>query len=205
MEYKYYRNEKITDFSPENIQSMYDNGFVFTRLGRGVMHQIDSVRVKLDEFELSSENRRILRKNPLRVEFHTLDKYLYTWHIGKMAKDFYEKKFGKGIMSANKIKELFTDRDRSNMNSLFVYSYKDDRHSGYCLLYSDNKILHYSYPFYDLDDMNIPNPGMAMMVKAVVWAKENKLKYIYLGSYQRYKKQFKGLQIYDVQYGWKNI
>ncbi len=204
-EYKYYDKKKIEDFSQENIQEMYDKGYVFTRVGKGYMNQIDSLRIDLDKFELNSENKRILKKNPIRISFHFLDKYLYFWEIGKMAKDFYERKFGEKIMSANKIKELFSDRDKSNMNALFTYSYQDYDNVGYCLLYSDDKIIHYSYPFYDLDKLDIPNPGMSMMINAVLWAKENGKKYIYLGTYQRYKKQFKGLELYHPDVGWEAV
>ena len=42
---------------------MYDNGYAFTRLGRGVMVQTRSVRIDLAKFSLTSENRRILKKN----------------------------------------------------------------------------------------------------------------------------------------------
>jgi len=41
---------------------MYDHGYVFTRIGKGVMHQTRSVRVDLAKFELTSENRRVLKK-----------------------------------------------------------------------------------------------------------------------------------------------
>ena len=40
-----------------------------------------------------------------------------------------------------------------------------------------------------------------MMLKAIVWAKENGKKYVYLGSFQRptdiYKLQFSGLEWFD--------
>ena len=46
-----------------------------------------------------------------------------------------------------------------------------------------------------------------MMLKAIVWAKENGKKYIYLGSFQlptdTYKLQFAGLEWFDGQ-EWKN-
>jgi arginyl-tRNA--protein-N-Asp/Glu arginylyltransferase len=43
--------------------------------------------------------------------------------------------------------------------------------------------------------------GLGMMTKAIQWAKENGLKYVYLGSLQRptdtYKLQFSGLEWFD--------
>ena len=112
----------ITDFCDENIDSLYNEGYVFTRLGRGVMTQTRSLRIDLDKFELNSENRRVLKKiEGLNLNIVAIPYKQYTWQIGKMAKDFYDTKFGKGIFSANKIKELLTDAGKSNFNTLFVF------------------------------------------------------------------------------------
>ena len=62
MTYLHWNEQTITDFSEKNISAMYDRGYVFTRIGKGVMHQTRSVRIDLSKFELSSENKRILKK-----------------------------------------------------------------------------------------------------------------------------------------------
>jgi hypothetical protein len=143
MEYLHWKEHRIEDETAETINRMYDNGFVFTRINKGVMHQTRSVRVNLDKFELSSENRRILRKGEnILLEKVSLPYTSYKWEIGKMAKDFYDKKAG-GAFSANRIKELMTTTD--NFNSLFSFS-----GFGYAICYENNSILHYCYPFYDL-------------------------------------------------------
>jgi hypothetical protein len=116
----------------------------------------------------------------------------YHWSLGKMAKDFYDKKFGEGIFSAQKIKEIImTD---SNFNLLLNYNI------GFTICYLNKNIFHYSYPFYDLEK-STKDMGMGMMIKAILWAKEKGLKYIYLGSLQRpkdvYKLQFSGLEWFD--------
>src|ERR1035437_8460331 len=100
MKYFHWQEKKITDFSPENISAMYDRGFVFTRLGKGVMQQTRSCRIDLGKFSLTSENRRILKKGE-RVEVKTLDlpTLEYDWTLWKLAKDFYSTKFGQGVMS----------------------------------------------------------------------------------------------------------
>ncbi len=123
----------------------------------------------------------------------------YDWTIHKMGKEFYETKFGEKTFSAQKIKELITNTDKSNFNKLFVYN-KDGKNIGYCIVLETKNILHYCYPFYDLET-NYPNLGMGMMLKAIVWAKENNKKHVYLGSFQRptdtYKLQFAGLEWFD--------
>lgn len=206
MIHKYLKwNEKIiTDFNDNNINSLYNKGYVFTRLGKGIMNQTRSLRIDLSKFELSSENKRILRKTEqLRVTSYELPFTQYNWSVGKIAKDFYETKFGAGIFTANKIKELLTNSKKSNFNKLLVYKIDDDT-AGYAICYETNEILHYSYPFYNLKPESyklIPNLGMSMMLKAILSAKKNKKKYIYLGSAQHqndvYKLQFVGLEWFD--------
>lgn len=229
-------NEKIiTDFSDKNLESAYNGGYVFTRVGKGVMKQTRSLRIDLSKFELSSENKRILKKTEeLNLSVSPIPYEKYTWEIHKLGKNFYEQKFGKGTFSAQKIKELITDKEKSNFNQLFVYSLptvilnevnlptgqagnplnqderdpsvaelpQDDKRleTGYCIALETKNILHYCYPFYNLE-MNYPNIGLGMMTKAILWAKENNKKYIYLGSFSRptdtYKLQFSGLEWFD--------
>ncbi len=210
-------SEKIlNDPSTEAVEKAYDEGFVFTRIGKGVMQQTRSLRINIDRFVLTSENRRILKKvediktgtmTPKALSIPYKD---YNFKMGKLAKDFYEAKFGSGIMSAQKIKEMLTNAEKSNFNLLLTYLTKprkcdgkdlsDSSALGFAICYSNANILHYSYPFYDLTKAP-KDMGLAMMIMAVQYAKENGLKYIYLGSLQRssdtYKLQFKGLEWFN--------
>lgn len=207
-----------SDFSPENINSLYNQGFVFVRTGRGMMEQTRSLRIDLAKFKLSSENKRILKKTEgLELIATSLPYSEYHWSIGKLAKDFYTKKFGDGTFSANKVKELLTDVEKSNFNLLLQYmtlSLVNSRLKlrkiydikGYCISYETSEFLHYCYPFYN-PELNIVNLGMGMMLKAILYAHGKGKKYIYLGSFQRptdvYKLQFEGLEWWDGK-GWKN-
>lgn len=197
--YPHFQQEKILDLSEGNIERKYAKGFVFTRLGWGVMQQINSLRVNLTAFKLTSENRRILRKSRgLELSFKTLPLRSYHWQIAKLAKDFYETKFGPGVFSANKMRQLLTSGN-SNFKGFFVYSLdKEPLPVGYCVGLMTLKIVHYAYPFYDLKVVSyLPSVGMAMMLKAILWAKEQGRQYIYLGSDQKYKRQFKGLEVFN--------
>ncbi|MFA7315130.1 MAG: hypothetical protein WC025_04370 [Candidatus Magasanikbacteria bacterium] len=198
MSYLKFNELTIQDFSSKNINTLYNKGYVFTRMKKGMMNQTRSLRIDLSQFELSSENRRILRKlENLNLEIKNLPLLDYHWSIGKLAKDFYETKFGEKVFSANKIKEILTTEQ--NFNKLFVYKINETE-IGYCIVHETNKIIHYSYPFYNLEHSN-SNLGMSMMLKAIIYSQENKKKYIYLGSAQRptdiYKLQFKGLEWFD--------
>jgi arginyl-tRNA--protein-N-Asp/Glu arginylyltransferase len=161
----------------------YSEGFVFTRIAKGDMYQNNSVRIDLSKFSLSSENRRILKKVDLNLVIKNLPLTDYDWKIGKMAKDFYEKR--NATFSANKIKELLTTDH--NFNTLLDYGI------GYCICYMNEEILHYCYPFYASENKDT---GMNMMLRAIMYAKEKRLKYVYLGSYNVYKMQFAGVEVF---------
>lgn len=172
---------------------MYDQGFVFTRIGKGVMHQTRSVRIDLSKFNLSSENRRILKKGlDISLAHSSIPYPNYSWEIGKLAKDFYDAKADSSF-SANKIRELITTSD--NFNSLLLFS-----DLGYAICYENKKVLHYCYPFYNLEKSS-KDMGLIMMTKTIADAKERGLSYVYLGSLQRpndtYKLQFEGIEWFD--------
>jgi len=194
---------KITeDFSPESVATLYDAGYVFTRVGRGVMNKTRSFRVKLEAFQMSSENRRIARKSEhlsLSVRALPLSAADYSWEIGKLAKDFYDAHGAD--FSANKVKELLTDAGASNFNTLLTYT--DTRTNlaiGYAICYVDSNLVHYSYPFY-MSNPTEPSRGLGMMIAALEWAKDQGFRYVYLGSLQRpsdtYKLQFAGGEWFD--------
>lgn len=199
--YLKWNSKTITDFSDANVDSLYSKGYLFTRKSKGEMCQTRSVRIDLSKFKLSSENRRVLKKTKnIELTAHDLPLEQYHWTIGKMAKDFYDTKFGERIFSANKVKELLTTHE-NNFNTILKYSADDKQILGYAICMGTNEILHYSYPFYNLRS-TITNLGIGMMTKAIVWAQEqNNKKYVYLGSASRptdtYKLQFGGAEWFD--------
>ena len=209
MDYIHWNEKTITDFSTQAVSAAYADGYVFTRLGKGVMHQTRSVRIRLADFALSSENKRILKKTDgLTLAVHTIPEgFIYDWTIHKMGADFYAQKFQDPesttkIFSANKIRELITDKEKSNFNCLLDFLRSGSHtssHLGYCIAYKNDTILHYSYPFYDLHAQEATkDTGMGMMIRAIQYAKEQGLTYVYLGSLRRpadaYKLQFSGVE-----------
>ena len=208
--HKYFKwdTQTINDFSDKNITNQYDNGYVFTRIDKGVMNQTRSIRIKLDDFKLNSENRRVLNKtDKLNIEPISLplDIKTYDWSIQKLAKEYYETKFGKNIFSVSKIKEILTS-EKSNFNTILKYTDINNELVGYAIVYINENIMHYAYPFYNLSKYH-NNYGMSMMLHTIQYAKDNNMKYIYLGSatrpQDRYKILFEGLEWYDRE-KWSN-
>ena len=169
----------IKDFNEENINSWYNKGYIFARVAKGAMYKTRSLRISLNNFKLNSENKRILKKTKnISLAVKNIPYSDYHWSIHKMGKDFYTTKFGDKTFSANKIKELMTDKEKSNFNKVFVYK-ENNEIQGYCIVIETNNILHYSYPFYNLNNPN-KNIGMSMMLKAIQYTKQNNKQYIYL-------------------------
>ena len=201
MAYLNWETKTVEDMSPRNVENLYGQGYLLTRVDRGVMNETRSFRIDLRKFELSSENRRILRKaENLKLAVEPIPYAGYSWKVGKLAKDFYEK-FGDSVFTANKIREIMTDGDKSNFNKLFVFVDKRTNEIvGYVIAYQGPHMIHYSYPFYVEDPLE-PSRGLGMMTMAIAWAKELGKDYIYLGSLQRpsdtYKLQFKGGEWFD--------
>jgi len=203
--YLSYGEKIVTAFDDVSIEKLYNQGYVFTRIGKGVMQQTRSARIDLEKFEPSSENRRILKKTEHLTFTKAPIPYAdYSWQIGKMAKDFYETRGA--TFSANKIKELLTDAQKSNFTTLFIFHNKEVtgsvNHSaaaiGYCIAFETEDIIHYSYPFYESDSRDT---GLGMILKIITAVKAENKKYIYLGSLQRetdtYKLQFAGFEWFD--------
>jgi arginyl-tRNA--protein-N-Asp/Glu arginylyltransferase len=193
----------IDNFSEENINKLYNEGFVFTRIGKGVMHQTRAIRVVLDEFSPKSKNKRVLRQTEdLKINIQKLPLEKYDWRIHKMAKEFYVKQGGEGTFSASKIRSIFTNPENNNFTHTVIASVTNHSEAvGYCICYINSEIIHYSYPFYDINyaHQNMKSIGFGMKLRSILWAKEQGLKYFYMGSLVSNQSKYK-LQIPDVEW-----
>lgn len=202
--------QKITLKNPTSgmLAEKYGQGFVLTRI-LNEMHQVKSLRVDLTNFQLSSENRRILRKTEnFQVRVESLPLRNYDWRIHKIGVEFYRQKFGQNVFSANKIKELIAKSEKSNFNCLIICrDQKTNQDIGWCIGFYNNHIFHYAYPFYDLKYVK-ENLGIGIMLKTLLWAKEQGMKYFYLGSVwdkkANYKLQFSPAEFFDGK-GWQEV
>lgn len=208
--YLAWNRTKIVDFSDQNITKMYNKGFVFTRIGRGIMSQTRSIRIPLDNFSLTSENRRVIKKtNELIISEQQLPISMadYDWSIQKLAKEYYRQKFGEKVFSVNKIKYLLSSNE-SNFNLLLKYTDIYNETVGYSIVFTGKEIFHYAYPFYFLDKYR-NNYGMSMMIHSILYSIDKGCRYIYLGSGSTpldiYKTQFRSLEWYNYNYWEKDI
>lgn len=183
--------------STDTYKQIYDIGFLPSRISQDLFYLARSLRVSLPEYTASSENRRIMNKFPdLSVEMIPISEFEYQFEIGKIASDFYKRRTEVKGMSAQKIKSLitegyFTHILRFSLNGVLV---------GYCIVNSDENVLHYAYPFYK-EEFEKSNMGMAMILSTIQLSQNKGLKYLYLGTVYTeqslYKTQFVGAEYFN--------
>ncbi|MDZ7372869.1 MAG: hypothetical protein ONB23_02770 [candidate division KSB1 bacterium] len=157
------------------------------------------IRVRLDRFVPSSENRRILRKCSdisfrlmPRKDFH----YDETWR--EFCKTYADIKWGKDIMTYERLDSLFASQI---VNHLLVYRDETEGQDvGVVTLYLEPpEMAYYYYAFYDLNYYR-RNLGMYMMTTAVDYFAREGYRFVYLGTcYSRnalYKTQFAGVEFW---------
>lgn len=183
----------------DDIQKIYESGFLPIRSMKNVYYLSRSVRVNLDKFELSSENRRILNKTQnIEADLFPLCEFDYNFKVQKFCKDYGGKRFSKGFLTATAIKKIFKGEV---YNYVFVFKEISSQEViGYAVCFNSTDILQYAHCFYDLTYLK-ENLGARMMLNAVVWAKKSNKKFAYLGTcYEEkalYKTEFKGVEFFN--------
>ena len=182
----------------DNVAQIYYSGFLPFRSKKDLFYLCRSTRVRLSNFKLSSENRRILKKTAsINFTVQPIEQFAYTPEFQKFCKTFADQTFGKGVMPAAAIKKIFTN---ANSTHVITFSSVQELTVGYMACVIHDHFLHYAHPFYDLKYQN-PDLGMGMMLKAVIWAQERHKQFAYLGTcYTKsslYKTQFSGFEFFN--------
>ena len=181
------------------VEKIYANGFLPMRNKKGVYYLSRNIRVNLNLFELSSENRRILKKTEnFESDIIPLSEFKYTPQIQKMCLDYSKKKFGEKVFSSQSVKNIFQG---DVYNYVFVFKeISSGEMVGFAVCFVSNEMVQYAHSFYNpsLIDENL---GARMMLESVVWSKKSDKKFIYLGTcYERnalYKTEFKGVEFFN--------
>jgi arginyl-tRNA--protein-N-Asp/Glu arginylyltransferase len=184
-------NLKKTNTIDEN----YQNGFLPQRNDKNLFYFQTSSRSNLEKFNLSSENRRILRK----TENFTFERIFLN--------DFnYDFKTQKEITTCIKI--LNWDFPTSSIKNIFknhifnyLYIWKDNQNKivAYSVCYFSDNISHIAYVFYnpDLAHGNLP---IRLVLQTIIDSQKLGLKYCYLGRFSQdigyYKRNMPGFEYF---------
>jgi arginyl-tRNA--protein-N-Asp/Glu arginylyltransferase len=188
---------------PENGEQpcqLFDAGFLPSSRNLDRFYLCRQVRVDLQQFAPSSENRRILRKGEgIQVELVPRRQFKYTAQRREFCKGYADIKFGKDTMGFERLDNLF---DSPLITHLLVYTdTATSREIGLSMVYCDaNALAFYYYAFYDLNYFQ-RNLGMFMMTSAVSLFANRGTRHLYLGTcYSRnalYKTQFAGAEFFN--------
>jgi len=183
----------------ESPAEIFDSGFLPSSRQLDRFYLCRQVRVNLAKFKPSSENRRILRKGKgIAVELVPREKFDYTPERRTFFKTYADIKFGKDVMSYERLDGLFSSPIISHL--LVFTDTETGKEIGVATLYLESKALaFYYYAFYDLNYYS-RNLGMFMMTSAVTEFAGRGVKHLYLGTCYSdsalYKTQFAGAEFF---------
>ena len=184
----------------ESPADIFDAGFLPSSRQLDRFYLCRQVRVNLAKFKPSSENRRILRKGTgIEVKLVPREKFEYTPEQREFFKTYADIKFGKDVMSYERLDGLFSSPIISHL--LVFTDTETGKEIGVATLYLEGKALaFYYYAFYDLNYYS-RNLGMFMMTSAVTQFAERGMKHLYLGTCYSdsalYKTQFAGAEFFN--------
>jgi len=186
--------------SGETAADLFNAGFLPSSRALDRFYLCRQVRLNLARFKPSSENRRILRKGTgIEVTLVPREKYTYTPERRQFFKTYADIKFGKDVMTFDRLDGLFASPIISH---LLVFSHaQSGSEIGVATLYLQGKELaYYYYAFYDLNYYS-RNLGMFMMTSAATLFADRGFRYLYLGTcYSQnalYKTQFAGAEFFN--------
>jgi len=184
-----------------SVDTSYQQGLLPQRNDKNAFYFDSSSRSNLSNFELSSENRRILKKTenftfeviPIdQFDYNlTTQKNIYQW-IKLLGWDF----------PISSVKNIF-----KNHIFNYVYVWKiDNQICAYSICYFSNSISHIAYVFYNPQFSNLNLP-IRLSLQVIIDSYEKKLEYCYLGRFNPesklgyYKRNFPGFE-YFYQNSW---
>jgi arginyl-tRNA--protein-N-Asp/Glu arginylyltransferase len=159
-----------------------------------------NVRVDLEKFIPSSENRRILRKGAGSVmklvpraefDFSTARKKFYL--------DYADARYGSGVMPVERLELVFSPPVCTHL--LVFTDETSGAELGVAVLYlAAPRVAFYRYSFFDLNHPN-RSLGLFLMTAAVEFFAAQKFQHVYLGTcYSEralYKTQFAGVEFFN--------
>lgn len=184
----------------ETAADLFAQGFLPSSRNLDRFYLCRQVRVNLKQFSKSSENRRILRKGQaIRVELIPKADFDYSPTRREFFKTYADIKFGKDVMSYQRLDLLFEGAITSHV-MLFTDT-ESGREIGTVTLYlQPEELAYYYFAFYDLNYYS-RNLGMFMMTSAVAEFADRGFRFAYLGSCYLenalYKTQFAGAEFFN--------
>lgn len=215
---KIFRSESFVDYSTytfnyaiycikesqSEIPEIYKKGFLpysnNTDLQFETYYLARSLRVDLERFQDSSENRRVEKKiiaiNPSFKVIPISEFNIDQTEFLDFCLDYGKNRFSEGL-EPERLKYILATESISHIFEFEI----GDKIAGYVISIIENDTLHYWFSFFDLNFQKY-SLGKYMMFNVIKWAFENDLKHVYLGTCYGEKslykvRDFKGLSFFD--------
>jgi arginyl-tRNA--protein-N-Asp/Glu arginylyltransferase len=182
----------------QSTEDNYQSGLLPQRNNKNIFYEDSSCRSNLANFQLSSENRRILRKTD-NFSFEKFPIYQIEFNIELQKKIFKWIKAVNWDFPISSVKTLFTNHI---FNYIYVWKNENNEIVAYALCYISTEISHIAYVFYDpqYDHSNLP---IRLVLQVIIDSHEVNLKYCYLGRFSQttgyYKRNMPGFQYFAKQ------
>ena len=200
-----YTNYCVAESRAE-LPDVYDKGFLpysaNTDLRHDVFYMARSLRVSLDLFKDSSENKRLIRKiDDLNPQMEVVAKAEVDYHhrdFLHFCLDYAGQRFSNRAMDERRFLYVLS----KTLGSHFLKFTTGDTIIGYVYTIVEYPIIHYWYSFFDISYLKTYSLGKYMLWSAIRWAKDQGFDYIYLGTCygtpSLYKvRDFHGIQFWD--------
>lgn len=219
---KTFRSEYINDYSTytfgyteyavmqsqSDIPAIYDNGFLpytgNTDISQPVFYLARSLRVRLEDFSDSSENRRVNRKfsdTPAEVIRHNIEDFdIKDKKFTDFCLDYAKQRFSNGSLDGRRLNYILSNKIATDIFEIKVSN--SNTLLGYIIAVVYANTFHYWFSFYNTVIAAAKPLGKWLMWKMIRWAQEEGLEYIYLGTAYGPKalykvRDFKALEFFD--------
>lgn len=182
--------------NPTSIEQAYDLGLLPQRNQKNLFYQETSCRSVLNNFNLSSENRRIIKKTEnFTYKELPLSEFLYTPAIQKQI-HLWIKNLN-WVFPTSSLRTIFTNHI---FNYLTIWYDQELQPVAYLVSYVSPNISHAAYLFYNPDYSHHDLP-IRIVLQLIINSAQNKLKYAYLGRFSKvlgyYKRNFPSFEYFQ--------
>lgn len=190
----------------EELTQVYDQGFLpysgDLRIEKDIFYLARSLRVDIERFTDSSENRRVNRSvEELNIQLEVIPKADFDFanpDFNAFCEKYIAERIGDDNMSADRWNYILS---RESGSHIFRF-YNDEHEFGYVLGVMNAEFLHYWFAFFDTNFMKSHALGKWIMWRTIRWAADNGRNHVYLGTAYKpsalYKiRDHKGLAFFD--------
>jgi len=167
------------------IEENYALGLLPQRNDLHVFYQETSCRSNLSKFNLSSENRRILRK----TEQFTFEVVPIFFNLDVQKQIFNWLKILKWDFPISSVKNIFTHHI---FNYLYIWKLINEI-VAYSICYFSATVSHIAYVFYNPQYSHSDLP-IRLVLQTIIDSHQKNLEFCYLGRFSNYKKNMPGFE-----------